>query len=77
MGGPIVRNKAFFFFNYEGTRIKQGLSRISTVPLDNEPSATSAPMRPPQADSHRTPPSTTSRSAPRRSTLQPARLRLC
>jgi len=36
MGGPIVRNKAFFFFNYEGTRIKQGLSRISTVPLDNE-----------------------------------------
>jgi Carboxypeptidase regulatory-like domain/TonB-dependent Receptor Plug Domain len=36
LGGPIVRNKAFFFFNYEGTRIKQGLSRISTVPLDNE-----------------------------------------
>ena len=31
-----MRNKAFFFFNYEGTRIKQGLSRISTVPLDNE-----------------------------------------
>jgi hypothetical protein len=36
LGGPIWRNKAFFFFNYEGTRIKQGLSRISTVPLDNE-----------------------------------------
>ena len=36
LGGPILRNRAFFFFNYEGTRIKQGLSRISTVPLDNE-----------------------------------------
>lgn len=36
LGGPILPNKAFFFFNYEGTRIKQGLSRISTVPLDNE-----------------------------------------
>ncbi|HEY3626187.1 MAG TPA: TonB-dependent receptor [Terracidiphilus sp.] len=36
LGGPIIRNRAFFFFNYEGTRIKQGLSRISTVPLPNE-----------------------------------------
>jgi len=36
LGGPIVHNRAFFFFNYEGTRIKQGLSRISTVPLSNE-----------------------------------------
>ena len=36
LGGPIVRDHAFFFFNYEGTRVKQGVSRISTVPLDNE-----------------------------------------
>ena len=33
---PDRRRQAFFFFNYEGTRIKQGVSRISTVPLDNE-----------------------------------------
>src|SRR3984885_9830682 len=36
LGGPILRNRVFGFFNYEGTRINQGLSRISTVPLDNE-----------------------------------------
>jgi hypothetical protein len=36
IGGPIVRNHGFFFFNDEETRVKQGVSRISTVPLDNE-----------------------------------------
>ena len=35
-GGPIKKNQIFYFFNYEGTRIKQGVSRIATVPLDNE-----------------------------------------
>ena len=35
-GGPIKRDRIFGFFNFEETRIKQGLSRISTVPLDNE-----------------------------------------
>jgi hypothetical protein len=35
-GGPIMHNRIFGFFNFEETRIKQGLSRISTVPLDNE-----------------------------------------
>jgi Carboxypeptidase regulatory-like domain/TonB dependent receptor/TonB-dependent Receptor Plug Domain len=35
-GGPIIKNKLFGFFDYEGTRIKQGVSRTSTVPLPNE-----------------------------------------
>src|SRR5215475_3330084 len=36
LGAPIVKNKFFGFFNYEGTRISRGVSRISTVPLPNE-----------------------------------------
>ena len=36
IGGPILPNRLFFFFNYEDTRKKQGVSRIATVPLDNE-----------------------------------------
>jgi hypothetical protein len=35
-GGPILKNRLFGFFDYEGTRIKQGVSRVSTVPLPNE-----------------------------------------
>jgi hypothetical protein len=36
IGGPVMQNKLFFFFNFEDTRVKQGVSRIATVPLDNE-----------------------------------------
>jgi hypothetical protein len=35
-GAPIAQDKFFGFFNYEGTRIHRGVSRISTVPLPNE-----------------------------------------
>ncbi|MDQ3748960.1 MAG: TonB-dependent receptor [Acidobacteriota bacterium] len=34
IGGPIWKNRAFFFADYEGTRIRQGQLRIATVPLD-------------------------------------------
>ncbi len=33
LGGPILRNRAFFFADFEGTRIRQGVLRIATVPL--------------------------------------------
>ena len=32
IGGPIKRNKTFFFFNYEGNRIRQASPVIATVP---------------------------------------------
>jgi hypothetical protein len=36
LSGPLVRNKLFFFFDYEGTRIRRAASRITTTPLANE-----------------------------------------
>src|SRR6185369_16372315 len=36
VGGRVVKNKLFWFFDYEGTRIRKGVSRITTVPLPNE-----------------------------------------
>ena len=36
IGGPIWRNNAFFFFNYEGTRIRKGATRLGNVPMENE-----------------------------------------
>lgn len=36
IGGPVARDQLFYFFNYEGTRIHEGVSRTSTVPLPNE-----------------------------------------
>ncbi|HEX6773200.1 MAG TPA: TonB-dependent receptor, partial [Acidobacteriaceae bacterium] len=42
-GAPILKNRLFGFFNYEGTRIKQGVSRTATVPLPNERSGDFSP----------------------------------
>src|SRR5206468_5013822 len=32
LGGPIVKNRTFFFLNYEGFRRKAGITRITNVP---------------------------------------------
>ena len=34
LGGPIVRNRTFFFGDYQGLRIDQDLTLVSTVPSD-------------------------------------------
>ena len=31
-GGPIVKNKTFFFLDWQGTRLRTGVTRFSTVP---------------------------------------------
>jgi hypothetical protein len=31
-----LKNKAFFFFNYEGTRVRKGVTRLGNVPAANE-----------------------------------------
>ncbi len=32
LGGPIRRDKTFFFVDYEGTRAREGITRLATVP---------------------------------------------
>ena len=32
LGGPIKRNRTFFFADYEGTRSREGITRVSNVP---------------------------------------------
>jgi hypothetical protein len=36
IGGPAIKDKLFGFFDWESTRINNGVSRITTVPLPNE-----------------------------------------
>jgi Carboxypeptidase regulatory-like domain len=32
LGGPIIRNRTFFFADYEGTRLREGITRVTNVP---------------------------------------------
>ena len=34
LGGPIVRDRTFFFADYEAARADEGITRVTTVPLD-------------------------------------------
>src|SRR5207249_8103893 len=36
LGGPVVKNQAFFFADYERTRITRGVTRITRVPTADE-----------------------------------------
>ena len=36
LGGPIVANRAFFFGDYEGTRITRGVTRLTRVPTADD-----------------------------------------
>src|SRR6202453_2594487 len=50
LGGPVLKNKLFFFGDYEGLRIRQALPQLSTVPTPAEVSGDFSAFLPPVLD---------------------------
>ena len=46
LGGPVIKNKTFFFFSYEGLRLRQPVTQQSVVPDVASRQAAPAPMHP-------------------------------
>jgi hypothetical protein len=46
LGGPVVKDKTFFFVSYEGLRLRQADTREATVPSQNEWGAVDTPTNP-------------------------------
>jgi len=46
IGGPIYKNKTFFFFSYEGLRLRQPQSAVTSVPDATARQNASAPIQP-------------------------------
>ncbi|TAM81644.1 MAG: carboxypeptidase regulatory-like domain-containing protein [Acidobacteria bacterium] len=61
-GGPIIRDKLFIFGDYQGTRIRQGQTYLSTVPTPLERNGDFSEMGTPIYDPYTTDPNTGARA---------------
>jgi hypothetical protein len=46
VGGPVIKNRAFFFFSYEGLRLRQPQTALTTVPSMSARQSAPAQIRP-------------------------------